>query len=872
MKFIDKLTIPFIDYKWIIILLFLYFAFEDFITTQYKLYIVNTLLTKFSNSVFTEFIFFLLIFFTLLLAINKYLKGFYFKINTIVYFIIALCFYTYIRSVFRTDLQSLQTLSFLKYFDLLYFIIGINILLHLFLKFKKKDRISYENIPVYIDAPISNSSEDILNRKEKALQVARFIKSNYSDSSIAIGIVGKWGDGKTSFMSLIEESFIGNNDYIIIKFRSWLNISVKSIFNDFFSTVEKEIKPFSIDIAKEIKKYGKSVLPIYKNSTTEILLNSLDLISDNSVSEDFENLDNLLSKLGKKVIVFLDDLDRLQPNEVFEVLKLIRNTASFKTFNYVAGYEKAYLIEALKVHNIPNPEKYCDKIFLNEFYLLPVSNSEINSFLKESLLLGRIDNAFDLNSVFERYSNYSRFNGGENVFDSIQNLRDAKRFLTEFFISVQKVRSEIDLGDFLIIKLLKFCYNDVYFLIYSEKNKFIGNEDNSAYRFSGGVRRISLKKDDKNCSFDFSDSILKKYLLEKDIYSTKQLDNLKVLFQVLFLERSKEPLAFAFNHNFYKYFNDEIDESEIPFANYQKVINSDWGIIANNIKKWQIDGKLFGLSAHLYHTNIKDFDKKEKFENYLRLLFYLGNLEVREKNLNYFHLDYDYIDKCISNYENRISEKFYNSNTNEYKEFILSLLYKSTFPFIFEMRFCNHLYKKMYDDENEILTKRDLKDYIVFGFRSFVELMDFNDEKNNFFHLFHRSILIENYQKEIGSNTWYERKIIFPEIKELSKNVIMKFPDQFLTEILEDGGRRSNAKEQKQIVGINSFVLNIFSSYDEFIVFVKDNINDEFSLFKNEFLKFAENLSPKDSFIEYDFIYPPIKNKLANLWAKRINY
>ncbi|WP_295222418.1 hypothetical protein, partial [uncultured Chryseobacterium sp.] len=79
-------------------------------------------------------------------------------------------------------------------------------------------------------------------------------------------------------------------------------------------------------------------------------------------------------------------------------------------------------------------------------------------------------------------------------------------------------------------------------------------------------------------------------------------------------------------------------------------------------------------------------------------------------------------------------------------------------------------------------------------------------------------------------------------------------------------------KEQKQIVCINSFVLNIFSSYDEFIVFVKDNINDEFSLFKNEFLKFAENLSPKDSFIEYDFIYPPIKNKLANLWAKRINY
>ncbi|WP_193813344.1 P-loop NTPase fold protein [Kaistella flava (ex Peng et al. 2021)] len=869
MKFIDKLMLQLSEHKWVLFLLFFYSSFQSFILRYYQEYIVNKFLVFFSESWVTECTFYLVISLIIVWAINKYIKGFYFKPSTIVYFVIAVFFYSYVRWVFRNDLKSLETIPVLKYFDLIYFIIGTVILLQIFLKFKRNERDIKEEIPFYIDAPIRNSSQDILNRKEKALQVARFIKSNHSDSSMAIGIVGKWGDGKTSFMSLIEESFIDNNDYIVIKFRSWLNVSIISIFNDFFSTVEKEIKPYSIDIAKEIKSYGKSVLPIYKNSVTEILLNSLNLISDKSVSDDFENLDNLLSKLGKKVVVFLDDLDRLQPNEVFELLKLIRNTASFKTFNYIVGYEKDYLIESLKTNQIPNPKKYCDKIFLNEFYLLPISNNEINQYLQESLKRALRNNISDFDKIFERYSLYSQHNLGE-VFNSIKNLRDAKRFLNEFFISVERIKDDVDIGDFLIIKLLKFCYNDVYFLIYSNRSKFIGSDDNSGYRYSGGVRRISLKKDDKNCSYDFDESILKKYLKENNLYSTGEFDHLKILFQILFMEHSKESLSFGFNHNFYKYFNDEIDDSEIPTKEYETVINSDWNYIINSIQKWKKGGKLFGLTAHLYHTEIRDFDTKEKFENYLMLLFYLGNLELTEKQLIYFHLDFDYIDRCISNYENKITKRFYGGDTTKYKEFLLSLLYGASFPYIFEMRICKYLFKRIYDeDKNQILAKKDLQHYIIYGFKNFVEKMEYS--KDDFFGAFSRASLLNNYQQDINSNAWYEKEIILPEIKEMSKEVIKKFPDQFLTDILDDGGSRksNNDADQKQIIGINNIILNIFPSYDNFIEFVRKDINNESSIFKNEFLAFADKLPTKDDFIPFEFVFPPLKNKLQKIRNKQ---
>ncbi|WP_407267709.1 P-loop NTPase fold protein [Tenacibaculum maritimum] len=105
-----------------------------------------------------------------------------------------------------------------------------------------------------------------------------------------------------------------------------------------------------------------------------------------SLTEEFNNLNDLLKKLNKRIVIIIDDFDRLQANEIFEILKLIRNTAGFDTFTYVVAYDKEYLVKSLKNNNIPNPEKFTEKIFLREIELLPVTNIQINNSLKQELL------------------------------------------------------------------------------------------------------------------------------------------------------------------------------------------------------------------------------------------------------------------------------------------------------------------------------------------------------------------------------------------------------------------------------------------------------------------------------------------------------
>ncbi|MFL0119784.1 P-loop NTPase fold protein, partial [Tenacibaculum maritimum] len=141
----------------------------------------------------------------------------------------------------------------------------------------------------------------------------------------------------------------------------------------------------------------------------------------------------LLKKLNKRIVIIIDDFDRLQANEIFEILKLIRNTAGFDTFTYVVAYDKEYLVKSLKNNNIPNPEKFTEKIFLREIELLPVTNIQINNSLKQELLKYFPSHKNDIDDFFDGLRRrFYPVTSTENITWSLKHLRDVKRFLSSF--------------------------------------------------------------------------------------------------------------------------------------------------------------------------------------------------------------------------------------------------------------------------------------------------------------------------------------------------------------------------------------------------------------------------------------------------------
>lgn len=95
---------------------------------------------------------------------------------------------------------------------------------------------------VKIDKPIEKKEEDLFDRSSVAKQLNTIIKNYKEEDSIAFGIIGDWGSGKTSFINMALEDFKNDENFIIVKFNPW-NISTrKQLISDFFTILAKEIR------------------------------------------------------------------------------------------------------------------------------------------------------------------------------------------------------------------------------------------------------------------------------------------------------------------------------------------------------------------------------------------------------------------------------------------------------------------------------------------------------------------------------------------------------------------------------------------------------------------------------------------------------
>ncbi|MCS3870867.1 hypothetical protein J3D55_003783 [Chryseobacterium ginsenosidimutans] len=867
MKYIEK-------HKTLIILLIFFVAFNHFLISNYQEFIVDKFLVKADNSILMDGIIILLFIFSIIWTILKIKKGFFVKSEKLIYPVIGIIAYTIIRLNYCDSLIPFKHFDVLKYFDFIYIICLIPVALTLALP---KPTNNNQNDKFYDDNPIDKSDNDILGRKTKAIQIARLVKNNKSKSSIAIGIVGKWGDGKSSFMNLIEENLKEDKRFIIVQFNSWLNISVKSIIQDFFNTVEKEIAPHSFDISKELKKYASNVLSVNKNTTTETLLNAVNLLPENSLSDDFDSLNKLLNMLNKKVIVFFDDLDRLQPNEVFEVLKLIRNTASFDVFNYIVGYDKEYINEALKNNQIPNPEKYCEKIFLKEFPLAPITQKDINKYIKVKFIEFLPTKQNEINEAFSDINLHLDYYQG-NVFASIKNIRNAKRYLNELRISIEGIENEVDLKDFMLVKLLKYSYYDVYRLLF-DKQQFIDNRGNDSYSGQEKFNNYKLREkasDKKSLSLSlgksFNKSVLKEEIERIGIYERYEIDTIGIICDRIFKDNYRNgnttSLSLAYGQNYYKYFNDEIDNTNFLKEDFLAFLISDLKTMTEIVDKAKSEDRLVALMLFIYKLNVfEDLSTRGQYENLVKILFYIANLDSDGRQ-RYLGVDNKFLYSIIDNYNNKIVSTFNYSDKNELKIFLKSIFYQEKKYYDFEPDFLKFIYN-YYGSSNSLkmpFTKEEIIEYLIFCF-------DINSKQiesiDDIFWDCYRLCFVKDWIKATPNSYSGYTKVIEPNKEKFSFEIIPSLLDDFLVHIVVPQDFYGEEKNNFKVGISNKSPIELFGTIQGLIDYLESNklkqkLYEYPSEFITEFLDFAKKVEIKKEFIDFNFAYGAMKQKLEN--------
>jgi predicted KAP-like P-loop ATPase len=212
------------------------------------------------------------------------------------------------------------------------------------------------------DATDGVATPDLLDRIGYAEQVIALIDRVREQSrSSVLALIGPWGAGKSSVLQmtlrLLHESTTSATNWLVAEFNPWNYPDLDSLQTGFFAELRSAM-PDDVrwcESRKKIGDIGKAISPLGKltslvgvdSSVVFDKLSSL-IAGDVSLSHTHREAEKALGTLNQPILMVLDDLDRLTPEELLRTLKLVRLVGRLPNVYYLLCYDERTLLEVLQ--------------------------------------------------------------------------------------------------------------------------------------------------------------------------------------------------------------------------------------------------------------------------------------------------------------------------------------------------------------------------------------------------------------------------------------------------------------------------------------------------------------------------------------------
>jgi predicted KAP-like P-loop ATPase len=179
---------------------------------------------------------------------------------------------------------------------------------------------------------------------------------------------------------------------------------------------------------------------------------------EQSLAEITDKINQAIIRQGKKIIFFIDEVERLSKPAMLKLFELIRLSAKFKNTIYILSFDVKIVSRMLEDEGGIN---FVEKIIQLPVQLPPVEKRFIRNFLYGQINLILKKNGFDTEKREKITVQFSK--AYEAKFEAvIKNMRDVKFFLNAFQLTFPAVKEDVNVYDFLIITLIRVFYPAVY--------------------------------------------------------------------------------------------------------------------------------------------------------------------------------------------------------------------------------------------------------------------------------------------------------------------------------------------------------------------------------------------------------------------------
>lgn len=338
-----------------------------------------------------------------------------------------------------------------------------------------------------LDIPIDNVDDDVLDWGNFAEKLAKSIEAYDGPQTLTIGLNGSWGSGKTSLINLTIKQ-IDTENYLVIHFNPWFFSNQNNLYLQFLKLIINELKNAQNDDGNPIGRKMKHIKTMFEKTFLETLQNYYDYFkSDLSVNlnaadagfsasgnhESFESLqfhkyqcDVYFEQLEFKLLIIIDDIDRLVDEEIKQVFTLVKSLANFPKVIYLLAFDKNVVAKSLdQIHS-----DYADK-FLSKIIQIPIFIPQIGESKLDELILTNVE------PIYKRHLN-SNFINSNNEFIQvskylaifIKDIRDLKRYINVLNFYIDIFVEELNINDFFLILAIELFEYNVFLKIREYKD------------------------------------------------------------------------------------------------------------------------------------------------------------------------------------------------------------------------------------------------------------------------------------------------------------------------------------------------------------------------------------------------------------------
>ncbi len=353
----------------------------------------------------------------------------------------------------------------------------------------------------YSDKPIGSKCDDQLGRNGFAALLAQSLLNLNTQDTFTVGLFGKWGSGKTSIVNMMlseieeqQKDCPESEKLIVVHFEPWNFSNTDQLLSQFFIRLSSEFRSKGDErlakIGEALETYSDAfdllsavplaggVLSFLGRKGAKAAGSKLKKGSDEKdISKQKEAVIKLLQEQSNRILVVIDDIDRLSNEQIRQVFQLVTSVAKFPNTIYLLVFDKDIVVKALEKVQEGSGRDYLEKIIQ-----MPIQIPDIKPAKLRQVLIDR------LNTILSKHKGigFQQIHW-QKLYEScitpfVDSLRTINRLCNAVQFKLSSISTEIDFADIVAISALEIQHPEVYEWVKEHKSLLTGEFDLSTIR------------------------------------------------------------------------------------------------------------------------------------------------------------------------------------------------------------------------------------------------------------------------------------------------------------------------------------------------------------------------------------------------------